>query len=138
MKKVSHRSGYLIIPHFIRTITNEDMKIDLDQAFVRALKKLPSKTESILMRCEHYSDLSKLIMKEIEANIEYRIQKGKLSIKKPVKRSKERLFQIMGVVRRLKIQEMAKFKFSTNFGLQKDTVDYMLNKVFKQKLKDTQ
>lgn len=49
-----------------------------------------------------------------------------MSIKKPVRREKERLFQIMGVVRRLKIEEMAKFKFATNFGLQKATVDYVL------------
>ena len=42
-------------------------------------------------------------MKEIEDNIEYRIKNKKLSIKKSIKRGKERLFQIIGIVRRLKI-----------------------------------
>lgn len=61
-----------------------------------------------------------------------------MSIKKPVRREKERLFQIMGVVRRLKIEEMAKFKFATNFGLQKATVDYVLEKIFKGQLGEIQ
>jgi hypothetical protein len=42
-------------------------------------------------------------LKEIQTNIEGRIVNGKLSIKKPVKKDKARLFQIVGVVRRIKI-----------------------------------
>lgn len=73
-------------------------------------------------------------MKEIENNIEYRIKQNILSIKKPLKRCKQRLFQILGVVRRLKIQEMARFKYATNFGVHKDTVDYIHNHIFKKKM----
>lgn len=29
---------------------------------------------------------------------------------------------------------MAKFKYATNFGVQKDTVDYIVNTVFKQRI----
>jgi hypothetical protein len=49
-----------------------------------------------------------------------------------VKKNKERLYQIVGVVRRIKIHEMAKLKFSTNFGLKKDTVDFIIGKIFKR------
>jgi len=83
------------------------------------------------MRSKQYTDLFGKFLQELEKNIEQRIRNGKLSLKKPVKRSKERLYQIMGVVRRLKIQEMAKFKFSANFGVQKDTIDYLVDKVMK-------
>lgn len=61
-----------------------------------------------------------------------------MSIKKPVKRCKERLFQIIGVVRRLKIEEMARFKFATNFGINKDTVDFLISKVFKKNVSEIQ
>jgi len=55
-----------------------------------------------------------------------------LSIKKPVTKDKARLYQIVGVVRRIKIHEMAKLKFASNFGIQKDTVIYLVSKVFKE------
>jgi hypothetical protein len=122
MKGVSLKSAYLVFPHFIRTMTNEDLKIEINEIFVRALKKIPSKYDNLINKCENYSDLFKALLKELETNIEGRIRSKNLSIKKPVKRCKERLFQIIGVVRRLKIEEMAKFKFANNFGIQKDTV----------------
>lgn len=55
-----------------------------------------------------------------------------------MKRCKERLYQIIGVVRRLKIEEMAKFKFATNFGINKDTIDLLIGKVFKKSLSEVQ
>jgi len=42
-------------------------------------------------------------LKEIEKNIENRIVNGVLSIKKSVTKDKARLYQIVGVVRRIKI-----------------------------------
>jgi hypothetical protein len=43
MKKVSLRSAYLIFPHFIRTVNNDDLKVELDSAFALSLKRLPAK-----------------------------------------------------------------------------------------------
>lgn len=100
---------------------------------MRALKKIPSKHDNLLVKCECYSDLFKAFIQELETNIENRIKNKTLSIKKPVKRCKERLFQIMGVVRRLKIEEMAKFKFAPNFGIHKETVEHILNNIFKKR-----
>jgi hypothetical protein len=122
MKNVSLRSAYMVFPHYIRTVTNDDLKEELNGLFVRALKKIPSKHDNLLNKCECYGDLFKAFIRELETNIERRIQSKSLAIKKPVKRCKERLFQIMGVVRRLKIEEMAKFKFASNFGVRKETV----------------
>ena len=48
------------------------------------------------------------------------------------------MFQLLGVVRRLKIQEMAKLKYATNFGVHKDTVSYIVNHVLKKKLSEVQ
>ena len=36
---------------------------------------------------------------------------------------------MMGVLRRLKVQEMAKFKYLINFGVELDTMDYLRNKI---------
>ena len=69
MKNVSLKSAYEIFPHYLRTIINEDIKQELNEVFVRALKKLPSKEQSLLNKCEHYSDLFKLLVHEIEKNI---------------------------------------------------------------------
>jgi hypothetical protein len=33
---------------------------------------------------------------------------------------------------------MAKFKYATNFGVQKDTVDFVINKLFKQRITEAQ
>jgi hypothetical protein len=137
MSNVSLKSAYHIFPHYIRTVANDDFKEQLNDVFVRALKKVPSKYTNILSKCERYSDLFKFLLKEIEDNIEYRIKNAKLSIKKPIKRSKERLYQIIGVVRRLKIEEMAKFKYATNFGVHKDTIEFV-SKIFKNKISETQ
>ncbi len=128
----------MVFPHYIRTVTNDDLKEELNSHFVRALKKIPSKHGNLLNKCECYGDLFKTFISELEANIEHRIKSKHLSIKKPVKRCKERLFQIMGVVRRLKIEEMAKFKFATNFGIHKETVDHILNNIYKKKTGEVQ
>ena len=44
----------------------------------------------------------------------------------------------MGVVRRLKIEEMAKLKFATNFGLKQSTIDGLNHNVFGKDLKHMQ
>jgi hypothetical protein len=44
----------------------------------------------------------------------------------------------MGVVRRLKTEEMARFKFATNFGLHKDTLEYLHDNVFKKHVNEIQ
>ena len=36
---------------------------------------------------------------------------------------------MMGVLRRLKIHEMAKFKFAINFGVELDTINYLRHKI---------
>jgi hypothetical protein len=63
MKNVSLKSAYLVFPHFIRTVTNDDLKEELNLIFVRALKKIPFKFENLLSKCENYSDLFKLLIK---------------------------------------------------------------------------
>jgi len=96
------------------------------------LKQLPSKNENSLIKTSNkYSDFFSKFLKEVEKNIESRIVNGKISIKKSVTKDKARLYQIVGVVRRIKIHEMAKLKFASNFGTQKDTVNYLVTKVFR-------
>ena len=41
MKNISLRSAYMVFPHFVRTVTNDDLKDELNDVFVRALKKIP-------------------------------------------------------------------------------------------------
>lgn len=138
MSNVSLKSAYHIFPHFLRTISNDDLKEELNALFVDEMKKIPFKNSNIISQSKLYSDLFKSFIKEIESNIEYRIKNKILSLKKTVKRGKEKQFQIIGVVRRLKIEEMARFKYACNFGVQKDTVDYIINHIFKKKITEIQ
>ena len=41
MKNISLRSAYMIFPHFVRTVANDDLKDELNDVFVRAVKKVP-------------------------------------------------------------------------------------------------
>ena len=42
---------------------NEDMKEELNSVFIANLKKVPSKHENLLFKCQNYSDLFKLLLK---------------------------------------------------------------------------
>ena len=57
MKKISLKQAYEIFPHFIRTVQNESIKLELDHEYVLSLKELPSKYNSLLSSCEKYGDL---------------------------------------------------------------------------------
>jgi hypothetical protein len=50
MKEVSLKSAYMIFPHFIRTLTNDDLKHELDLLYILHLKKLPTKNENIITK----------------------------------------------------------------------------------------
>ena len=63
MANSSLKSAYLIFPHYLRTIPNEDVKDTLNLIFVQNLKKVPSKQTNILGKCELYSDLFKFVLK---------------------------------------------------------------------------
>ena len=70
MQNVSLRTGYMVFPHVIRTFTNEDLKETLDFEFLKNLKKLPSRHNSLVTRSQHYSDFFEAVIREIEVNIE--------------------------------------------------------------------
>lgn len=138
MSSASLKSAYNIFPHYLRTVTNEDLRNTLNDIYLEYLKKIPFQNENLISKCQNYSDLFSIFLKDIEDNIESRIRDKTLNIKKQVKRGKERQYQIIGVVRRLKIEEMSKFKYSANFGVHKDTIDFILNKIFKKNINDLQ
>lgn len=48
MKNVSLKNGYLILPHFVRTIVNEDLKFELDREIGLQMKNLPFKYECLI------------------------------------------------------------------------------------------
>ena len=56
MKPISLKAAYHIFPHFIRCIQNQELKEALDDEFLIALKKLKSKSDSILIQSKNYSD----------------------------------------------------------------------------------
>ena len=69
MKKASLRSGYEIFPHLMRTFQNENLKRDLDDEYIEFLKKVPSKSKSILASSKKYSDLFMKLISELEINL---------------------------------------------------------------------
>jgi hypothetical protein len=44
---------------------------------------------------------------------------------------RERISQLIEILRRVRTPEMAKLKFSTNFGVSVDTIDYVTNFLYK-------
>ena len=43
---------------------------------------------------------------------------------------RERILQLVEILRRVSTPEMAKLKFSTNFGLSVDNIDFICNKLY--------
>lgn len=77
LKPVGLKLAYNIFPHFIRTIVHEDAKNKLDLEFLKNLKQLPFKNDKSLLKISNkYSDFFSRFLKEIEKNIETRIEKG--------------------------------------------------------------
>ncbi len=42
-KPAGLKLAYNVFPHFLRTVTHEDVKYKLDEEFLKCLKQLPSK-----------------------------------------------------------------------------------------------
>lgn len=77
LKPVGLKLAYNIFPHFLRTITHDDVKNNLDLEFLRNLKQLPFKNDKSLLKISNkYSDFFSRFLKEIEKNIETRIVNG--------------------------------------------------------------
>lgn len=51
-------------------------------------------------------------------------------MKKRIKMERQRIFQLIEILRRVKTNEMSKLKFITNFGLSIEGIDYIVNKVY--------
>lgn len=47
---------------------------------------------------------------------------------------KERIFQLIEILRHVRTSEMGKLKFASNFGLQTDTLDLIRTKILLQDL----
>jgi hypothetical protein len=66
LKPAGLRIAYNVFPHFLRTIIHEDVKIRLDDEFLKLLKQLPCKDEnSLLKKSTKYSDFFSKFLKEI-------------------------------------------------------------------------
>ncbi len=77
MKPAGLKLAFNVFPHFLRTITHEDVKHRLDEEFLRALKQLPTKSDNSLLKVSvKYSDFFSKFLKEIQKNIESRIVEG--------------------------------------------------------------
>ena len=66
LKPAGLRIAYNVFPHFLRTIIHEDVKIRLDDEFLKLLKQLPCKDENSLLKTStKYSDFFSKFLKEI-------------------------------------------------------------------------
>lgn len=97
-----------------------------------------TQNETILNSSERYSDFFKRLRDEIEKNITYRIENKLLSLHEKQKMDKERIVQVIEILRRVNTQEMAKLKYSTMFGVSVDAIDIVTNGIYNANLKDIQ
>jgi len=119
------QTAYNVWPQFIRTVQNQETKYELDAVFLKSLKSnLPKKvrrmlkqSNSLINSSNKYSDFLNTLLNIIEDQLEKRIEEGALSIRKKVRMDKERIFQMIEVIRHVKTPEMARMKFGTNFGI---------------------
>lgn len=114
--------AYKIWPQFIRTVQNSDTREELDRAYLKIYKNLPKKNNSLVNSSKKYSDLFAQFQKVVEKALEKRIESGGLNIRKKVRMDKERIFQMIEIIRHVKTAELAHIKFGTNFGLAPETI----------------
>jgi hypothetical protein len=132
-KPAGLQTAFNVWPQFIRTVQNQETKYELDAIYLKTLKNtLPKKvsrhlsqSNSLINTSNRYSDFLNTLLEIIEEQLERRIESGALSIRKKVRMDKERIFQMIEVIRHVKTPEMARLKFGTNFGISPETIHMM-------------
>lgn len=89
----------------------------MDEALLNEIRKLPVQNENILTKSMKYSDLIKNLLSLVEESLINRIKQKIISLKSKKFMDKSRIFQLIEIIRRVKTNEMARFKFLTNFGI---------------------
>lgn len=116
-------------PYFIATIQNEETQKELDAVLLTEIRKLPKQKENLLTKSLKYSDLVNNFVKLVEDNIMSRIKNNMIGLKNRKFMDKSRIFQLIEIIRRVKTNEMVKFKFLTNFGVSLKNFDAITKKI---------
>ncbi|CAD8054407.1 unnamed protein product [Paramecium primaurelia] len=101
----------------------------LDDAYLKELKALPRRNNPIIMICKTYSELFIKLLDELNRNLIKRIEDGDLVNYQDTIMPKERIFQLIEVLRHVKTSEMGKFKFALNFGLSTQVLEHIKHKI---------
>ena len=117
-----------MMPFYIATVQNSATKEELDQELLKSLRKLPRKKESLVYQSENYGGLLSSLRNCLDEALVKLIEKREIQLKNKEKIEKGRVFQLIEIIRRIKTEEMGKFKFLSNFGVQPSNID-LLSKV---------
>jgi hypothetical protein len=123
------KSIFKYFPYFIATIQNEETQKELDAVLLTEIRKLPKQKENLLTKSLKYSDLVNNFVKLVEDNIMSRIKNNMIGLKNRKFMDKSRIFQLIEIIRRVKTNEMVKFKFLTNFGVSLKNFDAITKKI---------
>lgn len=82
-----------------------------------------------------YSDYFKNVQNVLDENLKVRIEKGILTKFKDTLLPKERIFQLVEILRHVRTQDMGKLKFALHFGIGTDTLDYIRSKILNEDVK---
>ncbi|CAK87927.1 unnamed protein product (macronuclear) [Paramecium tetraurelia] len=112
------KTGLRLITFYMamKDVKDQFSKI-LDDAYIKQLKALPRRNNPIIIVCKTYSELFIKLLEELNKNLIKRIEDGDLVQYQDTIMPKERIFQLIEVLRHVKTSEMGKFKFALNFGL---------------------
>lgn len=109
----------------MKTITNAKQLESLDTVLFNEAKRIPSKSDSLLINNKTYTDLFEKIVKALTENIFKRITEGALNPKKSPKKDQSILFQLIASLHLMHPNEITKFKMLANFLESEKSVDSM-------------
>ncbi|CAD8114779.1 unnamed protein product [Paramecium sonneborni] len=101
----------------------------LDDAYLKEIQALPRINNPIIIICKTYSELFIKLLNELNKNLIKRIEDGDLVNYQDTIMPRERIFQLIEVLRHVRTSEMGKFKFALNFGLSTQILEHIKHKI---------
>lgn len=110
---------------YYKTVKNTKTYQKLEEYFYITLDELYFKNPNCIVNVHTWKNFFEIIVKKISVNILERISQKKIKINKMYKLASERLFQLIGLVRKIQLAESIKFRYVSNFLIKREALEFI-------------
>ena len=116
---------YKYFYYYYKTQKNRKTYEILENLNYEKLNELYYKNPNCITTVNTWKSFFEIIVKQISGNILERISQKKINITKMYKLAGSRLYQLIGIIRKIKLAEAIKFRYIPNFLLNRESVDFI-------------